>query len=69
MIAGIGFVRMAWELAQQRTSSRPERLPHRHAAAQTWNGPDAEFYRIFDEAELQFATLPGAYGWSTRIGR
>lgn len=56
MIAGIGFVRMAWELAQSRTHelrSAGFKYPRDRNATDRFAdnpGPSAEFYRITDNA-------------------
>lgn len=49
MIAGLGFARMAWELAQRRThGGLPE--PMRRDSCGGPDMPSAEFYRITDAA-------------------
>jgi len=48
MIGGCGLAGMIWRLAQERTQPSLKKWPHRVAAAQQWNGPDAEFYRLTD---------------------
>lgn len=54
MIAGAGFARMAWRLAQERTRPSTIPWPHKHAAAQCWNGPSAEYFQIIDRAADAF---------------
>lgn len=72
MIGGGGFSMMAWELAKHRYPLRftlsPDVPGCREFAAGTPGAATWKFYRILDEAELQFATLRGSYGLlGTRI--
>jgi hypothetical protein len=64
MIAGIGFARMAWKLAQKRTFSYVgwegggEFLPlERQWMFSCPNSPTAEYYRIIDNAWAHFDTM------------
>jgi hypothetical protein len=59
VIAGAGFAAMAWELAKQRTRPPHRPFPHRIAAAQTWNGADAEYFRIIHITSASWPAFAG----------
>lgn len=51
MIAGAGFAKMAWDLAQHRTHLSTNLRPRsRERASYYIEGPSKEFYRILDQA-------------------
>jgi hypothetical protein len=62
MIAGIGFARMAWELAKSRTYDyygNDQIKPATRSWANVFtNSPTAEYYRIIDRAWSEWNVHP-----------